>query len=71
VVVLAWFAIIWTGRMPGRQGGYLMGVLRYRWGVGAFLLGLTDRCPGFRVVAGAVRRPSGLGAWAEQEYACV
>jgi hypothetical protein len=54
VVVVAWFAIVCTGRMPGRLGDYLMGVLRYGWRVGAFLFGLTNRYPGFRVVAGYV-----------------
>jgi hypothetical protein len=54
VVVLACFAIVCTGRMPGRLGDYLMGVLRYGWRVGAFLFGLTDRYPGFGVVAGYV-----------------
>ena len=53
-VVVAWFAIVLTGRMPGSLGDYLMGFLRYGWRVGAFLCGLTDRYPGFRVVAGYV-----------------
>jgi hypothetical protein len=52
--VVAWFAILLTGRMPGRLGDYLVGVLRYGWRVSAFLFGLTDRYPGFRVVAGYV-----------------
>jgi hypothetical protein len=51
-VVVAWFAILFTGRMPGQLGDYLMGVLRYGWRVCAFLLGLTECYPGFRVVAG-------------------
>jgi hypothetical protein len=54
VVLVAWFAIVFTRRMPGRLGDYLMGVLRFGWRVAAFLFGLTARYPGFRVVAGYV-----------------
>ena len=52
VLVVGWFAIVVTGRMPGRLGDYLMGVLRYGWRACAFLFGLTDRYPAFRLVAG-------------------
>jgi hypothetical protein len=34
VVVVSWFAIVCTGRMPGWLGDYVMGVLRYGWRVG-------------------------------------
>jgi hypothetical protein len=54
VVAGAWFAIVLTGRMPGSLGDYLMAVLRYGWRVRAFLFGLTDRYPRFRLVAGYV-----------------
>jgi hypothetical protein len=54
VVVAAWFAIVFTGRMPGSLGDYMVGVLRYGWRVCAFLFGLTDRYPGFRLVGGYV-----------------
>jgi hypothetical protein len=54
VLAVAWFAIVCTGRMPGRLGDYLMGVLRYGWRVCAFLFGLTDCYPGFRLIAGYV-----------------
>jgi Domain of unknown function (DUF4389) len=55
VVSLAgWFAILFTGRLPGRFGDYLVAVLRYQWRVTAFLYGLTTSYPGFPVVAGYV-----------------
>ena len=55
VVSLAgWFAILFTGRLPGRLGDYLVAVLRYQWRVTAFLYGLTTSYPGFQVVAGYV-----------------
>jgi hypothetical protein len=49
-----WFAILFAGRLPRRLGDYVVAVLRYQWRVLAFLYGLTDRYPGFRVVAGYV-----------------
>ena len=54
VAGVAWLAIVFTGRMPDRLGNYLMAVLRYQWRVCSFLFGLTDRYPGFRLVAGYV-----------------
>jgi hypothetical protein len=54
VSVAGWFAILFAGRLPQRLGDYLVAVLRYQWRVLAYLYGLTDRYPGFRVVAGYV-----------------
>ena len=54
VVTAAWFAVVFTGRMPGSWGDYVTGVLRYGWRVVAYLFGLTDRFPGFRLVGGYV-----------------
>lgn len=54
VMVLGWFAIVFGGRLPESLGDYLVAVLRYQWSVYAYLIGLTDRYPGFRVVAGYV-----------------
>ena len=54
VVVLGWFAIVLTGRLPRTFGDYLVAVLRYRWRTLAYLFGLTARYPGFRTVAGYV-----------------
>lgn len=52
VTLVGWFAIVFTGRLPEQLGDYLVAVLRYRWRVTAFLLGLTTTYPGFRAVAG-------------------
>jgi hypothetical protein len=54
LAVLGWFVILFTGRLPGRFGDYLVGALRYRWRAYSYLFGLTDQYPGFRVVAGYV-----------------
>jgi hypothetical protein len=54
VSVAGWFAILFAGRLPQRLGDYLVAVLRYQWRVLAYVYGLTDRYPGFRVVAGYV-----------------
>lgn len=54
VAVGAWFAIVFTGRMPESLGNYLVALLRYQWRVYAYLFGFTDRHPGFKVVAGYV-----------------
>ncbi len=52
--VVAWVAILVSGRMPARLGDYLVGVLRYRWRIVTYLYGLTDHHPGLRVPAGYV-----------------
>ena len=52
--VVAWFAIVLSGRLPESIGNYLTGVLRYRWRLLTYLFGFTDLYPGFRVAAGYV-----------------
>jgi Domain of unknown function (DUF4389) len=52
--VVGWFAIVISGRLPESLGDYLVAVLRYEWRAYSFLFGLTDRYPGFTVVAGYV-----------------
>jgi hypothetical protein len=54
VSFLGWFAILFTGHLPESFGNYLVAVLRYRWRTSAYLYGLTDCYPGFRMVAGYV-----------------
>jgi hypothetical protein len=54
VAFLGWFAIVFNGQLPQRFGDYLVAVLRYEWRINSYLLGLTDRYPGWRVVAGYV-----------------
>jgi Domain of unknown function (DUF4389) len=52
--VVGWFAILISGRLPESLGDYLVAVLRYQWRASTFLFGLTDRYPGFAVVAGYI-----------------
>jgi hypothetical protein len=52
VRILGWFAILFSGQLPQRFGDYLVAVLRYEWRVNAYLYGLTDIYPGWRVTAG-------------------
>ena len=54
VSFIAWFAIVFTGRLPESLGDYLVAVMRYQWRAVTYLYGLTDRYPGFGVVAGYV-----------------
>jgi uncharacterized protein DUF4389 len=54
VTFLGWFAILFNEQLPQRYGDYLVAVLRYEWRVSSYLLGLTDRYPGWRVVGGYV-----------------
>ena len=52
VVVISWFAILFTGRYPRGMFGYVEGVIRWQVRVAgyAFLL-VTDRYPPFRLTA--------------------
>jgi hypothetical protein len=51
-VILAWFAILFTGRHPRRMFDYLEGVLRWHNRVAAYAFVLvTDRYPPFRLRA--------------------
>lgn len=52
VVVISWFAIVFTGRYPRGMFGYVEGVIRWQVRVAgyAFLL-VTDRYPPFRLTA--------------------
>ncbi len=54
VSLVAWFTIVFTGRLPDSLGNYLVAVLRYQWRVVTYLYGLTDCYPGFGVAAGYV-----------------
>jgi hypothetical protein len=50
VVVIAWFAILFTGRFPRGLFDYLVGVLRWQTRVAAYMaLLVTDRYPPFRL----------------------
>jgi len=54
VAVLGWFAILSTGRLPDSWSDYVMGVLRYRWRIDAYLFGWTGVYPSFAPPAGHV-----------------
>lgn len=54
VVIPGWFAILSTGRLPDSWSDYVMGVLRYRWRIDAYLLGWTEPYPSFAPPAGHV-----------------
>ncbi|MEE8369417.1 MAG: DUF4389 domain-containing protein [Dehalococcoidia bacterium] len=47
VVVIAWFAILFTGRYPRGLHGFVAGVLRWSLRVQAYIFSLTDEYPPF------------------------
>jgi Domain of unknown function (DUF4389) len=47
LVILAWFAILFTGRYPSGMFGFVAGVLRYSTRVSCYVFLLTDRFPPF------------------------
>jgi hypothetical protein len=47
VVVIAWFAILFTGRFPRGLHGLVEGWLRWDARLTAYLMSLTDRYPPF------------------------
>ena len=50
VVIVAWFAILFTGRYPQGMFGFVEGVIRWNVRVTAYTLTLvTDRYPPFRL----------------------
>jgi hypothetical protein len=54
VSILAWFAILITGRLPESWGDFLMGYVRYQWRITAYLFAWTETYPSFAVPAGYV-----------------
>jgi uncharacterized protein DUF4389 len=47
VIVIAWFAILFTGRYPSGMFGFMAGFIRYYTQVNAYAFLLTDRFPQF------------------------
>jgi hypothetical protein len=64
VLVIAWFAILLTGRYPGALFGFVCGTLRYATRVGCYWLLLTDRFPPFRLGARGGGYP--VEVWVEE-----
>jgi hypothetical protein len=62
VVFLAWFAVLFTGRMPAGMGAFIAGVHRYQWRVGTYLMFLREPYPAFGVPSGYAD-PGGDPAW--------
>lgn len=54
VSIIAWFTILFTGRMPDTWSDYVVGVLRYQWRVICYLYAWTNLYPGFNPPAGHV-----------------
>lgn len=61
VTLIAWFAILFTGRFPRGLHGYVAGVLRWGARVEAYFLSLTDEFPPFSLSADA-------GSGSERSY---
>lgn len=59
---VAWFAIVFTGRMPEGIGTFLAGIHRYQWRVGSFYLFLREPYPSFSIPSGYAD-PGGDPAW--------
>jgi hypothetical protein len=70
VIVIAWFAVLFTGRWPRGAFGFLVGTLRWGARVSAYQLLLTDRYPPFSLaeqptypVRLAVDHPEQIARW--------
>ncbi|MGH2610367.1 MAG: DUF4389 domain-containing protein, partial [Tepidiformaceae bacterium] len=53
VVLIAWFAILFTGRYPTGMFDFVTGVYRWQWRVSGYFLGFSDRLPPFSLAATA------------------
>ncbi len=62
VVLLAWFVVLFTGRLPEGMGTFVAGVHRYQWRVTTFAWFLRESYPAFGVPSGYAE-PGGDQAW--------
>lgn len=49
VMLIAWFAVVFTGRYPRSLWDFMIGFHRWQYRVSAWMLGLTDKYPPFRL----------------------
>ena len=61
-VFIAWFAVLFTGRMPEGLGSFVAGVHRYQWRVQSFAYFLREPYPAFSIPTG-YPEPGGDPAW--------
>ena len=59
---VAWFAIVFTGKLPVGIGTFVSGIHRYQWRVMSFVLFLREPYPSFEVPSGYAE-PGGDPAW--------
>jgi hypothetical protein len=52
LVIVAWFAILFTGRFPQGLADFVAGVLRYQWRVQSFALFFREPYPSFSLPSG-------------------
>jgi Domain of unknown function (DUF4389) len=62
LVFVAWFVVLFTGRMPPGMGNFIGGVHRYQWRVVTYALFLREQYPPFSVPSGYAD-PGGDPAW--------
>jgi Domain of unknown function (DUF4389) len=62
LTLVAWFAIIFTGKLPPGIGTFIAGVHRYQWRVVSFALFLREPYPEFAIPSGYAE-PGGDPAW--------
>ena len=69
VFLIAWFAILFTGRYPSGMFGFVTGFLRYSTQVTCYQFLLTDRFPPFGGGSSG-RRLSGAGSASTSRSGC-
>jgi hypothetical protein len=62
VLFVAWFAVLFTGKMPASMFSYLTGTLRWSINVGAYMMFLTDEYPPFTGKTDGVAAGTGVSA---------